>query len=665
MASMTAIHEPGLSPASKMPLADDLVPASIFAPERGCGGIDADDECPEDGELFNGEPGDRGVDFTSKLALISPNGEQYDLLLRQLRDRMEEGCGETIYVVGMGSDGGDWGLNAEDMAAAVATVRSLCEQVDGDLISLRERTETAGKVRDFLIRRRVGELDFLEVRVAVVGNVDAGKSTLLGVLTHGELDNGRGFARQKLFRHKHEMESGRTSSVGNDILGFDQEGQVVNKPDSHGGSLDWTKICEKSSKVITFIDLAGHEKYLKTTVGSNAGIVGMTKEHLGLALALNVPVFVVVTKIDMCPANILQETLKLLQRLLKSPGCRKIPVLVQNKDDVIVTASNFSSERMCPIFQISNVSGENMELLKTFLNLLSSRTTYRDDQPAEFQIDDTYSVPGVGTVVSGTTLRGLIRLNDTMLLGPDPLGSFLSIAVKSIHRKRMPVKEVRGGQTASFSLKKIKRSSIRKGMVMVCPRLNPQASWEFEAEILVLHHPTTISPRYQAMVHCGSIRQTATILTMNRECLRTGDKASVHFRFIKTPEYLHCDQRLVFREGRTKAVGTITKLLQSTNNLPSNSKPPQIKMQSTKKAPPRREDGPTIANEEAVSLTATQNSAQQGEGDEDPQVKEGSKETKPKSGGGGRRRGGQKQRGKGQNSTTNASTVAPSGPGAC
>lgn len=32
----------------------------------------------------------------------------------------------------------------------------------------------------------------------------------------------------------------------------------------------------------------------------------MTKEHLGLALALNVPVFVVVTKIDMCPANILQ-----------------------------------------------------------------------------------------------------------------------------------------------------------------------------------------------------------------------------------------------------------------------------------------------------------------------------------------------------------------------
>lgn len=32
-------------------------------------------------------------------------------------------------------------------------------------------------------------------------------------------------------------------------------------------------------------------------VGANAGIVGMTKEHLGLALALSVPVFVVVTKV--------------------------------------------------------------------------------------------------------------------------------------------------------------------------------------------------------------------------------------------------------------------------------------------------------------------------------------------------------------------------------
>ncbi|KAF7205155.1 GTP binding protein 1, like isoform X3 [Nothobranchius furzeri] len=647
MASSTATEAAICS--GSLPVAESIVPACMFAPDQGRSEDPSAEDSFVDSEGTNGES--LGLlDLSNKLVLVSPTGEQYDSLLRHLRERIDEGCGETIYVVGMGSDGGDYGLDEKDMEASVATVQSLCEQVEADLILLRERSDTGGKIRDYLIRRRVGEQDFLEVRVAVVGNVDAGKSTLLGVLTHGELDNGRGFARQKLFRHKHEMESGRTSSVGNDILGFDQEGQVVNKPDSHGGGLDWTKICERSSKVITFIDLAGHEKYLKTTVfgmtghlpdfcmlmvGSNAGIVGMTKEHLGLALALNVPVFVVVTKIDMCPANILQETLKLLQRLLKSPGCRKIPVLVQNKDDVVVTASNFSSERVCPIFQISNVTGENMDLLKMFLNLLSPRTTFNNDEPAEFQIDDTYSVPGVGTVVSGTTLRGLIRLNDMLLLGPDPLGVFIPIAVKSIHRKRMPVKEVHGGQTASFALKKIKRAAIRKGMVMISPKLQPQATWEFEAEILVLHHPTTISPRYQAMVHCGSIRQTATILSMNKDCLRTGDKASVHFRFIKTPEYLHCDQKLVFREGRTKAVGTITKLLQSVSTQAARAQ--QSRSQASKKTFREGAEDAAGSAGRPQSPTATQVSL--------------------KPGSGGRRRGGQRHRGKSLNTASVASAV--------
>ncbi|PNF25911.1 GTP-binding protein 1 [Cryptotermes secundus] len=501
------------------------------------------------------------VDYSSvrmKTALVSPNEKQFVLLQKRLKERLEDGRGETIFDVGVGEDGSESGLKQDEYDASVATLQSLAATLDADCVPLRHRKVDEGVTGQYLVRRRIDQQDFLEIRVAVVGNVDAGKSTLLGVLTHGELDNGRGHARQRLFRHKHEMESGRTSSVGNDILGFDSLGNVVNKPEH--GSLDWVKICEKSSKVITFIDLAGHERYLKTTVfgmtghapdfgmlmvGANAGIVGMTKEHLGLALALSVPVFVVVTKIDMCPPNVLQDTLRLLVRILKSPGCRKVPVMVKYSDDVVISATNFVSERLCPIFQVSNVTGENLNLLKMFLNLLTARMISRDDEPAEFQIDDTYSVPGVGTVVSGTTLKGVIRLNDTLLLGPDTLGHFIPIAVKSIHRKRMVVREVRGGQTASFALKKIKRSQIRKGMVMVSPAVNPSACWEFEGEILVLHHPTTISSRYQAMVHCGSIRQTASILSMSQECLRTGDKALVHFRFIKHPEYIKAGQRMV------------------------------------------------------------------------------------------------------------------------
>lgn len=559
--------------------------------------------------------------------LVSPNEEQYDLLLKGLKQQLGEGRGEVILEIGRCVNGSEGRLRDDELDAAVATLQSLATTLECSCVKLRERKELGGTIAQYLIRRLLDQTDFLEIRVAVVGNVDAGKSTLLGVLTHGELDNGRGHARQKLFRHKHEMESGRTSSVGNDILGFDSEGNVVNKPEH--GSLDWVKICEKSSKVITFIDLAGHEKYLKTTVfgmtghapdfgmlmvGANAGIVGMTKEHLGLALALSVPVFVVVTKIDMCPANVLQDNLRMLVRILKSPGCRKVPVMVKTSDDVVMSATNFVSERLCPIFQVSNVNGENLDLLKTFLNLLTTRMEYHENEPAEFQIDDTYSVPGVGTVVSGTTLKGVIRLNDTLMLGPDPLGHFQPIAVKSIHRKRMAVKEVRAGQTASFALKKIKRSQIRKGMVMVSPTLNPQACWEFEGEILVLHHPTTISSRYQAMVHCGSIRQTASILSMSQECLRTGDKALIRFRFIKYPEYMVSGQRMVFREGRTKAVGNVVRIFNNTSGLQlsNRAKPSKNQQRYTPSVAHRPSSGTSTSQQLPHLVEATCNSTGEG-----------------------------------------------------
>lgn len=84
--------------------------------------------------------------------------------------------------------------------------------------------------------------------------------------------------------------------------------------------------------------------------------------------------------------------------------------------------------------------------------------------------------------------------------------------------------------------------------------------------------------RYQAMVHCGSIRQTASILHMSKDCLRTGDKAQVRFRFIKHPEYIRPQQRMVFREGRTKAVGNVLKPLPTSFTFPNRQKP--TKMQS-------------------------------------------------------------------------------------
>ena len=72
-----------------------------------------------------------------------------------------------------------------------------------------------------------------EIRIAILGNVDSAKTTLVSTITNKILDDGRGFARAKVFKHKHEQETGRTSSI----------------------SFRYVKVNEE--KYISFIDLMG------------------------------------------------------------------------------------------------------------------------------------------------------------------------------------------------------------------------------------------------------------------------------------------------------------------------------------------------------------------------------------------------------------------------
>ena len=146
------------------------------------------------------------------------------------------------------------------------------------------------------------------------GNVDSGKSTLIGVLTNSTLDDGRGGARATVLKHRHEQENGRTSAVTVEIVGYRGEEQII--PTARNHAQRWHEVMEKSDHSVTLIDLCGHEKYLKTTlfgltglmpdyallvVGSNMGVQLMTREHISIACALEIPMFVAVTKIDICP----------------------------------------------------------------------------------------------------------------------------------------------------------------------------------------------------------------------------------------------------------------------------------------------------------------------------------------------------------------------------
>ncbi|KAG0958252.1 hypothetical protein G6F32_000483 [Rhizopus arrhizus] len=525
---------------------------------------------------------------TLKERLIEYNEKDIEWLKQTISARMEQGKGETLFEIGLEEDGTPMNLTTKEYEICIANLTLLTQALGADLADLDELIQldinktpiSTQKVSHLMIRKRPKSVqEALEVRVAVVGNVDAGKSTMLGVLTKGILDDGRGKARVNLFRHKHEIESGRTSSVGGEILGFDSHSKPILHPAGSGKKLTWEEITEKAAKVVSFVDLAGHEKYLKTTVfgmtgsapdfamlmvGANAGMIGMAKEHLGLALSLAIPVLVVITKIDRCPSHVLEQTITELTKILKSKSCRKIPLFVQNNHDVVMTAQNFVSERLCPIFQVSNVTGQGLDLVRNFLNILPSLTRYETDQPLHYEINETYSVPFVGTVVSGLIKSGVVHVGDKVILGPDSVGQFATTSVKGIHRKRVSVPAATAGQTVTLALKNVRRNAIRKGQVLLThekDQLMPKVSRRFEAEILVLYHSTTIKSKYQAMVHCGAVRQTASILTSEKSILRTGDRAKVEFEFVKNPEYLTVGSRLIFREGRTKGIGKITNLL--------------------------------------------------------------------------------------------------------
>lgn len=276
--------------------------------------------------------------------------------------------GECVISVGANDkDGSPMSLTDEEFTKILTDIPVAASEVGLQATILVAKP---GQRLAHILLRQIPEAaqDFVEIRVACVGNVDAGKSTTLGVLTRGGLDDGRGKARVNLFRHKHEIETGRTSSVGMELLGLTAAGEhVVNAGVSakdEGRKLSWEEICARSAKIVNFLDLAGHERYLRTTiggltanvpeygmlmVGANAGLIGMSKEHLGVALALSIPVFITVTKVDMCPPQILEATIKQLTKVLKSPGCRKTPIFVENMEQVVDCALRLGKERICPI----------------------------------------------------------------------------------------------------------------------------------------------------------------------------------------------------------------------------------------------------------------------------------------------------------------------------
>lgn len=429
-----------------------------------------------------------------------------------------------------------------------------------------------------LISNNIKEKDNdITIKIAVAGNVDSGKSTLAGVLLNDCLDDGRGKCRKMILRNKHEQETGRTSCISFNNL-------IIKN--------------EENRKILSFIDLAGHEKYLKTTIfgltglfvdyglvliGSNMGITKMTKEHLGILVYLKIPIIIVLTKTDICPENVYDKTEKSLRRILKLPLFNSRSYFFPKEEDkCTLEMSKFLElknplETFIPVISISNKTGENVDNLKKLLyNLESKKHWSKDINGGIMYIDSTFQVRGIGLVLSGTLRGKSIKVNQHLWLGPIN-NKFIEVRVRSMHNNvRENINQLDDGQVGCFAIKfigkeEISRENIKKGVLLFDNSdFIKNVSRKFKAEIQVLNHSTTIRDNYQPVLHCGSVRQSAklkiidnitSISTKDKNNLRTGSKAIVEFEFSFRSEFIEEGTTFFFRDGATKGFGTILDVL--------------------------------------------------------------------------------------------------------
>jgi GTPase len=403
-------------------------------------------------------------------------------------------------------------------------------------------------------RRRVAPIDdngYTEITIGVLGNVDSTKSSLVGTLVSGILDDGNGLSRSVVFVHPHERATGRTSDISYQYLKD-----------------------ENSKRIFTFVDLAGHEAYLKTTVAGlttnlpdlaliciSDKITRMTKEHLGLCIAMDIPFMILFTKIDLIPEVITDSLINDIRKISTMLRKKMFQIKEEKDLDVVVKQPNM----YFPYTKVSNKSGFGLDIVKKAINIYPKR---KRNFMNGFVVEHIFNVQGHGTVVSGYS--GIdINKGSNLYLGPFNSGSFISVKIKSIHNDyRFDVdklnKEKRG--CLSISLNSQDRQYLRKGMVLLnTPPAN--ICKMFKASVKILHHHTTIKPGYQAYANCGMIRESVKFKSIYSKdgqeltCIKSGDEVIIDIEFMSHMNYIEPGQKIVFREHTTRAIGNIISII--------------------------------------------------------------------------------------------------------
>lgn len=504
---------------------------------------------------------------------------------------------EGIFLVGIEDLHGDtWkvhGLTQNEIMAAEGVLSDLCTEAGLEIAEKELFRTKQGLVEKFVLVRKAMLAETQEtIGINIAGRVNAGKSTLIGVLTEGELDDGKGRARAPLLKHPQELEGGQTTDLHVTFLGFNDEKQAIlsRKPTDIE---EISRILEQSRRLIIFYDAPGHSIYVKTMIRSILGadaqfamvlipasdeyelilneeircdltkLDDITREHLVLLASQSIPFMVAISRIDLASPEQLDKVIQVTRDTLKSMG--RVPLLIKNGADLEIACREISRNILVPIFEVSAVTGDGVEELRKTLSLLPSMIS--DEvllKPALAYIDKIYrGIRGTNIVVTGSVRQGIFKPGQKVKVGPDSQGRFLEGRIATVEVFKSRVERVKAGDTFGFDIKRVDTSTVRRGQVISDVDAELKTSRVFEADIIVTKHPTRIAEGYSPVLQCNTIHQTVVFDQIyGKKYLVVGDAAKVRLKFTRQPEYLIVGDRIVTREASTRTIGAITKIIE-------------------------------------------------------------------------------------------------------
>lgn len=373
------------------------------------------------------------------------------MLWRMAEGKRLTGVPEAVYYIGVEDNGELSNLSLPLLRSSLKVLSTIIEMANAYKLSEKitfydiKTSGNAGATGVYAIvkiqKKPEDNQKQEEIRISLLGSTGGGKSTLVSVLTYGNLDNGKGSARSNIFRYDHEFHQGTTSSMKYEMIGY-KDGKTVNYTNRFCDS--WEDIVKKSDKLIIFTDLPGCPKYVKTTL---FGILTYrphyiiitvdlinpnldeTKMFLKLCTDLEIPAILVFTKHD------LKTDLSIIISCLND-----WKILPYNNDIDLSTT--------VPYLEISNVTGYNIDQLHQLLSCLNSVPLNTVAAGKLFRVNEVMKRTDNNVVLVGSVLSGEIKQGEKLLYGPID-NMLCEITIKSIHKRQVPNTILKEGETGT------------------------------------------------------------------------------------------------------------------------------------------------------------------------------------------------------------------------